>query len=249
MRAWSIKLGCLGLVLLPAALRAQDFDPKWLASLRPDLPLPLPRGQLESLPRYDLDLRLSDDLGAYELDEQLTFTNASHTPLPDLVLRLFGNASGEGPITLVSAQCVEQKCHVTQPNASAIRLQPSAALAPGAVLRVRVVLRGKLGAIADDQTNVLKQGIAGLSMLLSKTPPRDYGLLSRGDGIASLAHFYAVIAHRQGDAWSMKERSSLGDLGAEGVSFVRATIHAPHDVTIASSGVVSEESSDLAGQR
>ncbi|HEX4353718.1 MAG TPA: M1 family aminopeptidase, partial [Polyangiales bacterium] len=249
MRALWTKLCCFGLALLSAPLRAQSFDPSWLASLRPDRSLPLTPSQIESVPRYELDLRLADNLGSYALDEQLTFINTGHAPLSDLVLRLFGNEAGGGAITLVSARCLEQKCHVTQPSASAIRLQPSAALAPGAVLRVHVILNGKLGAIASDQTDMLQQGIAGLSMLLTKTPPRDYGLLSQGDGIASLAHFYAVVAQREGNAWVTREQSSLGDVGADGVSFVRATIHAPRDVTIASSGVATEDASDLGEHR
>jgi hypothetical protein len=227
-----------------ARVVAQDVDRAALsAALRPAVAADLPEAALaplETLPHYAFDLTLQDDLSAYTLTETLTFNNRTAKPLADVVLRLFANSERATSITFDAGDCDGTPCRVAQPTPSVIRVQPSAALAPHATLRIRLKLSGKLRPISSEQTDALTQGLEGLGSLLSKTPPSDYGLLSFGDGIASLAQFYAVLAARRGDAWRSTERTRLGDLGADGVSFVRATVHAPRDVRIASSGVISE---------
>jgi hypothetical protein len=212
-----------------------------LDGLRPALRAELPERELGPLPFYNLDLTLRDDLSGYTLVEELVFTNTTHTSLADVMLRVFGN-SGPAPALIVfeGGQCADQECRVTNPSPSVIRVQPKAALAPAAVLRIRLWLTGRLRPIDSAQTDMLAQGLESIGSLLSGEQTSDYGLLSFGDGIASLANFYALVAHRKGSAWVTTERQAFGDLGADGVSFVRATIRAPRAVTIASTGVISE---------
>jgi hypothetical protein len=90
----------------------------------------------------------------------------------------------------------------------------------------------------------MNQGIAGIASLLSGEPSKDYGLLSLGDGIASLAHFYAVLAQRVEQRWVTAAQKPFGDLGAGGLAFVQASIHAPRGVSVISSGVASPLGAD-----
>ena len=209
------------------------------ASQLADLPLH-ELGSIDALPHYELDLALHDDLGGYTLDESIVYTNTTDHPLPDLVLRLFGNSGPEQLIELERGHCPEQVCVVDQPGVTLVHVRPDAPLAPGAALRVRLQLRGRLRVIDAAQTDMLTQGLQSIGSLLSGEQTGDYGLLSVGEGIASLANFYAVVAHRRDDGWVASEGKALGDLGAQGVSIVHASVHAARDVMIASSGVIAE---------
>jgi hypothetical protein len=226
-----------------ARAEAQDRTLK-LVGLRPALhteSLENELGQLDALPFYDLDLTLKDDLSGYALAEEIVFTNSSATPMSDVMLRVFANSTTQPPLVVFEAgDCSGGECAVTSPSPSVIRVQPRAALEPGATLRIRLRLRGTLRPIDSAQTDMLTQGLESMGSLLSGEQSGDYGLLSVGDGIASLANFYAVLAHRKGHNWITSERRALGDLGAEGMSFVHATVRTPRAVTLASTGVISE---------
>jgi hypothetical protein len=239
-----LLLVSLGVAAATAGASAQSDLTTKLVGLRPALhtePLERELGPLNALPFYDLDLTLKDDLSGYALAEEVVFTNTSAAPLPDVMLRLFGNSASEPPlIAFQGGECVARECTVTSPSPTLIRVQPRAALEPGAVLRIRVRLHGTLRAIDSTQTDMLTQGLESMGSLLSGDRTSDYGLLSLGDGIASLANFYAVLAHRKGRNWITSEGRALGDLGAEGVSFVHAVVRAPRAVTLASTGVISE---------
>lgn len=195
------------------------------------------------LPLYDLDITLDDDLTGYALRETLELTNTTAKPLADLVLRLFSNSGPNqpAPISVAAVSCGEQTCSFTQPRASVLQIKPPAPIAPGARLSVTVQLKGKLRVIASGQTDMMTQGLESFSSMLSGEQTSDYGLLSYGDDIASFAHFYAVVAQRNARGWVTDEQKPFGDIGAGGLSFVRAAIHAPHAVTIASSGLMREQ--------
>src|SRR5438132_351422 len=76
-------------------------DPEVLLdSLRPSVKAALPRSELPPLnqfPRYELVLALDKALTSYSLDERIAFTNSASTKLPELVLRLFANATRSPP--------------------------------------------------------------------------------------------------------------------------------------------------------
>jgi hypothetical protein len=242
----AVVAACLVWALaLPPSASAGDRA-GMLSSLRPaaraDLPLS-EIGPLSDLPLYDLDLSVSDDLTGYALRETIELTNTSAGALSELVLRLFGNSGSASPaITLEAGRCTGVTCTIDQPRPSVLRVRLAAALAPGAKLALQLRLRGHLRVLSAEQTDLVAQGIQGLGALLSGEQNGDYGLLSFGDGIASLAHFYAVLAQRKGSSWVTDEQKPFGDLGASGPSFVRAAIHAPQDVVVVSSGVVRDAS-------
>src|SRR5690348_18472916 len=76
-------------------------DPEVLLdTLRPSVKPALPRAEmppLGELPRYELVLTLDKSLQSYSLDERVLFTNTSRSRMPELVLRLFANATRSPP--------------------------------------------------------------------------------------------------------------------------------------------------------
>jgi aminopeptidase N len=71
----------------------------------------------------------------------------------------------------------------------------------------------------------------------------DYGLLARGDDIASVASFYGVLARYSDGKWEKTDATTMGDLGADTVNHVRAKVRVPADALVVSSGVVLGETS------
>jgi hypothetical protein len=203
---------------------------------------------LEDLPLYDLDLRLGDDLGSMHLSEQVYFTNTHGVPLDEVAFRVYANVSSPEPrVKLVSGSCtLGPSCSVTQPTPSVVLAKLEKPLAPGARVRVVLALDGTLERIEANRTNLFAQGLESLERIQSKQGGGDYGLFARGDDIASLASFYAVLARFRDGKWQTSDASKLGDLGADGVSHVRATLHLPAAANVASSGVIVSDTPETA---
>ncbi len=262
----------LALVCACHSSRAQSpavAEPAWydaqplLLSLRPearaDAATAARVAHLEDLPLYDLDVAVDLANRSFTLSEQLWLTNLESTALPEVVLRVYANAlpaKGAGaspPVRLIEGSCVGGPCTVTPDGASAISVRPQTPLGPGGRLRVKLRLEGLLGSIDSSRTNMLAQGLEGLPGLLGggAEAAGDYGLLALGDGIASFANFYPVLARRDGaGGWERTDSSTLGDLGPDDLSNVRARIDLPMDAKLASTGVtVAEEASDAGPSR
>jgi len=242
-------------------------EPAWydakplLVSLRPDLregaATLAGAGQLEDLPLYDLDVGVDLANRTFALGEDLWFTNVGEAPLGEIVLRVYADAipakkTDEGParppVRLRSGSCtIGGPCTVLADGASAISVRLATPLARGGRVRISLALDGELEAIDSSRTNVLAQGIEGLSTLPgvgggASDAVGDYGLLAVGDGIASFASFYAVLARRGKDgAWERTDSSTLGDLGPDDLANVRARVLLPAGAKLASSGVVLGE--------
>lgn len=196
---------------------------------------------LEELPLYDLELDLSDDLGRLSLDETVYFTNGFGVPLDEIVLRVYVNAVGESPpVKLGKGSCSEgPSCTVGAPAPSVIVAKLDKPLAPGQRVKVALALSAELRAIEPGRTSMLAQGLESLERLKSGKGAGDYGLLARGDEIASLASFYAVLGRFRDGKWEKADASSMGDLGADGLSHVRAKVVGPADAKVVSSGVTT----------
>ena len=195
------------------------------------------------LPLYDLDLDLDDGLGKLELDETLWFTNGFGSPLDEIVLRIYVNAVGDSPqVKLVSGSCAGgPSCTVSAESPSAIVAKLATPLGSGERVRVRLRLTGELREIEASRTTMLAQGFESLQRLKSGKSAGDYGLLARGEEIASLASFYALLGRYRDGRWEKGESSTLGDLGADGISNVRAKLTVPADALVVSSGIATRE--------
>jgi hypothetical protein len=253
---WALGLGLYGATAAAQGLAPYDPAPL-LASVRPEMhgPLAQAAGPLHRLPLYDLTLRLADNGRDFTLREAVTVTNTERAPLRDLVLRVYGNAprppanAAQGgaqaarpsgpPVRFVRGSCEGGACTVAAESPSVVVVRLAQPLAPGAAVRVSLDLAGTLPEIAPGRTNILTQGLESLSSLGSAAAEGggDYGLLATGDGIVSLAHFYAVLARRTGGQWERVDGGHAGDLGSDDLANVRAVLELPASHTVATTGV------------
>jgi len=246
-----------GLVTLAAVPQWYDASPL-LVSLRPEartgLTNALGVAQLEELPLYDLDVSYDPDAASFTLGEQIWFTNRTTAPLTDLVFRIYANAAppDSGPqVRLVSGSCVDDlRCGVTMASPSAVRVVPGSPIPPHGRLHVKLALTGSLTRIDPSRTTFMAQGLEGMKSILGGgTSGGDYGLLAVGDGIASFASFYAVLARRTPVGWETQETSKLGDLGSDAMANFQARVELPASAKLAVTGRVTSEQPVHASRR
>lgn len=204
----------------------------------------------DALPRYDLELRLDDDGRRFTLRETFSFTNTERAPMREVVLRVYANAARPAqtqgarttvipPVRFVQGRCELAACEVTAASPSAIVLRLAAPLAPGGRLRAVLSLEGTLQEIAASRSNVLAQGMESLMSMGAAEGAGDYGLLSTGSGIVSMANFYPVLARRSGVTFERDEPHGVGDLGSDDLAHVTATIDTPRGYTVATTGITT----------
>jgi|GEM_PF-372878 len=216
----------------------------------------------EDLPLYDLSIDLDLGAGAVAVREEIWFTNRESAPLAEIVLRIFANTAHpsaarpapattrrgqrapaaappqRAPVRFDGGRCLDgSTCSVTSPDPGVLVVRPATPLAPGARLRIAVDLGATLERIDSARTNLMAQGLEGLTSMQSGESAGDYGLVAIGDGIASLANFYAVLARRESGRWVRSDDSTLGDLGTDDLAHFRAHVRVGSGVRIASTGV------------
>ncbi|MCA9594203.1 MAG: hypothetical protein KC776_12855 [Myxococcales bacterium] len=190
---------------------------------------------------YDLDLGLDHDLKKFSLTEDVYFTNTVAPSLSEIVLRVYANATGKQLVALASGKCLDgDECTVSAPAPSVIQVALKKPLERGKRIKIRLALTGTLSSIEPSRTTLLAQGLESMERMGSGKGAGDYGLLAESGGVASFANFYAVLARRSGSSWERGEKSTMGDLGAAGISHVRLKVTAAPDVTIVSSGITTE---------
>jgi hypothetical protein len=203
-----------------------------------------PESELQRLPLYDLEVDLNVRAGAFQLQETLWFTNTFPIALDEIVLRIYANVPAarkkDRPrvVGLSRARCLDGRtCRFVADDASTLRVKPARPLPPGGRIRMQMVFTGRLSRIDPSRTNVLTQGLESMTTMLSPHSAGDYGLLAKGDDIASLANFFAVLARRENGRWAALERSPLGDLGSDDLFHVRAVVTTEKDVQVVTAGV------------
>ena len=155
---------------------------------------------LDTLPLYDLDIRLSDDQREMQAQEDVWFTNTTTETLPDVALRIYANAVGTEPrVRLTGSECIGTSCQVEFDGRSTIVIHPEHPVAPGGRLRIRLQLRATLQHIDPTRTGMMAQAMEGMTRLSggSGNLHGEYGLLAESGGIASLGNFYAMLADRR----------------------------------------------------
>ncbi len=232
-----------------------------LVSLRPSARVDLARvagvAHLEDLPLYDLDVSIDHTAGSFTLHQDVWFTNTENVPLSEVVLRVYANvadpahppaAGHRPPVNFVHGECVGSPCTVTAESPSVIAVRPSTPVAPHGRLRMRLDLSGVLQRIDGSRTNVLAQGLEGLMTAFGAGEGAgDYGILAMGDGIVSMANFYPVLARRRAGTWERSDASTMGDLGSDEMSHVRAQISVDRTLHVATTGVQTADSPMLPG--
>jgi hypothetical protein len=242
-------------LLCASSAHAEDhawYDVKpLLASLRPavlaEISARPPNGSPESVPLYDLDLRVQPESGTFTVAETVYFTNQGAQPVRDLVVHVdanAGRAQSQELVRIVDGACVEQACVMRRISPATWRFLLARPLRAQERVRLIVHLRGRAESIAADRTTLLGQSLEGLSAFSGKAQT-SFGELAVGDGIFSLANFYAVLAPRRAEKWQIAEANTLGDLGSDEIANVRAVVSVPADSVVAHVGTVSETTTVL----
>lgn len=195
---------------------------------------------LDTLPHYALTVRLGESFESFDLAQRVYFENQLGRALDELVLRVYVNATADKPlVTLRTGSCADAVvCTVTQPEPSVIVVALGQPLPVGGRVVVDLSLDGRLSQIAKSRTSMLAQGLESLGRLKSGQGGGDYGLLAHGDGIASFASFYPVLARFGGGTWERSEASTLGDLSAERLSHVSLELSVAGAASVATSGLI-----------
>ena len=250
---------------LAAALAVRDreddahfsawYDPQLLTDdVRPDVlkNLAATTGPLDQVPLYDFDLTIADDARTFLVDERVYFQNRSNAPLHDLVFRIYANTpqGRDAPETFLRGHCVQTACTVQAEGRDIVVVHPAEPIAAGGRLRVVLHVAGLLPVLDDKQLTMAGASRSAMQSLMGKGDgaPGDYGLLGSGDGILSFANFYPVVARHDGEAWDL-DRSTLGDIGPDSLSHVRAHVELPAGYVVAASGIQTHEPVGDARQR
>ena len=250
---------------LAAALAARDrdddaqfsawYDPQLLTGdVRPEVlaNLAATAGALDQLTLYDFDLSIGGDARTFLVDERVYFQNRSDVVLNDLVFRIYANTpeGREPPETFMRGHCVQNACTVQAEGRDVIVVHPAEPIAPGGRLRVALHLSGLLPELDPRQLTMEGATNGAIGSLLGRPSgaPGDYGLLGSGDGILSFANFYPVVARHDGEAWDL-DRSTLGDIGPDSLSHVRAHVELPAGYVVVASGVQAHEAAGDTRQR
>jgi len=226
---------------------APPYDPgPLMASMQPAAREDLVRavGPAHRLPLYDLTLRLADNGRDFTLDETVTFTNTESAPLRELVFRVYANATrpqgqvAGPPVRFARGACEGGGCTMAAENPSVIAVSLRQPLAPGAHVRLTMSLTGTLPEIAPGRTDLMTQGMESLATMgAASEGGGDYGVLATGDGIVSLANFYAVLGRRSAGRWERVDRGGVGDFGSDALAHVRAAVELPAGYVMATTGV------------
>ncbi|MFO0619493.1 MAG: M1 family aminopeptidase, partial [Polyangiaceae bacterium] len=201
--------------------------------------------KLEELPFYDLQLSLDDAMTSFTLREQIAWTNLESAPIGEIVLRVYANSNEGGTakklVQFDKGSCPAVACTVAADGESAIVVKLGKPAAPGDRVTIDLSLSGHLEEIDSSRTNVLAQSLESLSML-GGAEMSSFGILAKGDDIASLANFYAVVGRRRAGAWEKSDTASaIGDLGSDEMSVVHATVEVPERAKVATTGVTIGE--------
>lgn len=194
-----------GLALLPMAQAALD--------------------ELQTAPRYVLDLVIDPGMASFQVQGNLEYTNNETVSLDSLYLRLLPNGGASyagGSLTLenlrVNQSTVETRSSL---NGSVIEVVLPESLPPGEMVALDFSLQGQV-------PEGLEEGRTG------------YGIYGLNDGVLCLAGWYPQVAVYDEDGWNLDPVSAIGDSVYADVAFFDVRVTAPSGLTIAATGVESK---------
>lgn len=178
--------------------------------------------ELEGATVYHLDIEIDASLTALRGREELLYTNRDDVPLAELYLRLFPNLFG-GATTVSDIKVNNQPIIAElELNNSALRIPLEAALLPGEQVVVSL----------DFEVEV------------PVTTSGNYGAFAYLEEIVALAHFYPMVTVYDDEGWNIEIAPPAGDVVYAEASFYIAQITAPADLTLVTSGVITDQQVD-----
>ncbi|MCP4805429.1 MAG: M1 family metallopeptidase [Proteobacteria bacterium] len=165
---------------------------------------------LESRPRYTLDLSISDVENRYEGRGTLTWTNRTGTTVAELPLLLHPNEPDElGAATMARLDLLTVEGGTQKAlRESLVMVTLDTPAAPGDVVEFGFTFHGAMQVLKPESNDVWSQmGMSG-----GQFEAADYGLLGQGDGLLTASSAYPMVAPWTGQAFDTRAPSGIGDL-------------------------------------
>lgn len=173
---------------------------------------------------YQLNLDIPDDPKTYTGKALVTYTNPTQEEIPDLVFRLYPNASriygGNLAIVQAKANGGPVPWEGVLSDGTAVRLSLSTALSPGETVRVELEFQGQLPTdLTDNQTS--------------------YGIFQYDPEIPMLilANWFPILATRADGEWVFEPVNGLGDAVTSDSALYLVDVTAPSGWKVISTGL------------
>ena len=164
---------------------------------------------------YRLDLTLSDDLASLTGRQEVTYTNRESVPLEEIHFHLFARLiGGDMGISNVMVAGKPAEPRLERYNDSLLIVPLPAPLAVGESVEIDLEF----------------------SLEIPQNPEASYGILVAKPDVATLAHFYPMVAVYQ-DGWDNTLPAPYGDLTHTDAAFYTVRVTAPAEVLLIASGI------------
>ncbi len=170
-------------------------------------------------PAYDLDLDVDYARGTFEGQVDVHYENRTSVSLPEIVFRLYANASnhyGDAELVVTSTRVDGQETAAASgADATVLRVPLANPLVPNAAVDVALQFRGRASHL---RTNALWT---------------DYGFLARTASMMTLTAFYPVVApYSEAEGWATDPVADNGDALFADASTYQLDLEVDSDVTV-----------------
>jgi len=203
--------------------------------------------QLQSAPRYQLEVELDMDLKVYEGELSLDLKHQERESLSELNFLLYPNsealsAEHERRLIITHATMDGQALSYDPLAREVLQLKLPTALPAGQPTTIKIGFKGTLYPLKDSALDLSQMGLDQLLSALSRSegPSGGYGVFSFGEGVASMALWYPILAAYDERGWDLSPSRGVGDRSYFDVSHFDVTLITDHDVVVATTGVEVE---------
>lgn len=198
---------------------------------------------LGQLPFYDIALEIDPAAARVKGKTIIYFPNRTRRALRSIPLLLYANAprelsgktSDSGALKLLAARSrrgPEVKLRSKRPTLAELQLERP--LRRGAWLVAEVRFEGELRRLPASANDIYGQALSSLGVAAGGPGASDYGLLAIGDGIATVASAYPMVAPFRGGAFDTARPTKFGDLAYNVPSNFRVQTTLPRGWSMAS---------------
>ncbi|PPD58484.1 M1 family metallopeptidase [Dehalogenimonas etheniformans] len=201
----------------PALTTAPDVDWQDLSIYEPNLIQSehASMATMSELTVYHLDVSIAPGFGTVTGHEEAHYVNRETVELSSLYFRLFPNESGGQEVVSVVFVDGKPANFETTSSSSALKVTLPEALKP------------------DDEITISLD----FSLTLPLTAEQNFGLLGYFNGVLALDSFFPIIPVYDESGWHIESTDPDGDKTYNDAAFFLATVTAPSNVTLVSSGV------------
>ena len=197
---------------------------------------------LETRPRYTLDLSISDVENRYEGRGTLLWTNRTGATVSTLPLLLHPNEPGElGASTKAQLELTEVTGGTPRTVRDAlVEVDLDAPLAPGEAVELGFSFRGSFQLLKPETNDVWSQ----MSLSSGAIEAADYGLLGQGDGLLTASSAYPMVAPWTADGFDTAPPCGIGDMAWNEPMVFEARVVTPKGLRVVTNLVDTVEELD-----